>query len=108
MDSQRLLALAVLLGVTAGFSFAVMAAPKAGSRVTVVGCPKAGTIPTCVMLKGSDGTNYNVSSASPKPVADDVVIRLTGKVTDKYSICIQGYVLEEIKWTATKQKCPKS
>ena len=36
MDSKRLLALAVLLGVTAGFSFAVMAAPKAGSRVTVV------------------------------------------------------------------------
>ena len=108
MDSQRLLALAVLLCVTAGFSFAAMAAPKAGSQVTVVGCPKAGTIPTCVMLKAADGTNYNISSASPKPVADDVVIRLTGKVTDKYSICIQGYVLDDIKWTATKQKCPKS
>lgn len=81
-------------------------AAERGKTVTVTGCPYAGVMPTCIMLKGKDQT-YNITSAEPRPPVGDVVIRLTGMVADKASLCLQGAVLDNIKWTATKQKCPK-
>ena len=105
--------------VTAVVLLAVMmfvTAPPAGSdkqngngkSVTLIGCPAAGVMPFCVMLKGKDQVNYNISAAAPMPPVGDVAVRVTGTVTDKVSLCMQGAVLDNIKWTKTRQKCPKT
>jgi hypothetical protein len=36
-----------------------------------------------------------------------VAIILTGTVTQKLSICLQGIVLDDIKWDRTKMRCPQ-
>ena len=35
------------------------------------------------------------------------MIRVRGTVTDKMSICGEGIVLDRIRWTRTRQLCPK-
>ena len=87
-------------------SWSAQAALKPDQRVTVTGCPYAGVTATCLMIKGSDGTVYNITGVSPKPRVMDRMIRLRGAVTDKVSMCNQGVVLDRIRWTRTRQKCP--
>jgi hypothetical protein len=89
-----------------GLALPAQAAPKAGQRVTATGCAYAGTPATCLMIKGADGTVYNISALNPRPRALDRVIRVRGTVTDKVSICNQGIVLERIRWSRTRQRCP--
>jgi len=77
------------------------------NRVTVVGCPTPGVTATCLMIQGPDGQVYNITAANPRPMPGDRVIRLTGRKTDRLSMCLQGIVLDDIKWSSTEQKCPK-
>jgi hypothetical protein len=84
---------------------AAQTAPKVGQRVTITGCPFAGVTASCLMLKGSDGTIYNITGVTPKPRVMDRMIRLRGTVTDKASMCNQAIVLERIRWSRTRQKC---
>jgi hypothetical protein len=82
------------------------AAPKLGDQVTITACPHAGIFAACLMIKDADGTLYNITAANPKPPLDGRMIRLRAKVTDKLSMCGAGFVLEAIRWTPTRQKCP--
>jgi|APDOM4702015159_1054818.scaffolds.fasta_scaffold177808_2 hypothetical protein len=82
------------------------AAPNVGQRVTFSGCMFAGTPATCLMIKSPDGTVYNINALNPRPRALDRVIRVRGTVTDKVSICNQGIVLDRIRWSRTRQRCP--
>ena len=82
------------------------AAPKGGERVTITACPFPGAIPNCLMMRSADGTIYNITAASPRPRPGVLMIRLRGIVTDKFSICGQGLVLERIRWTRTRLRCP--
>ena len=84
---------------------AAQTAPKVGQRVTVTGCPFAGVTASCLMIKGADGTVYNITGVTPKPRVMDRMIRLRGLVTDKVSMCNQGVVLDRIRWTRVRQKC---
>ena len=97
----RSLALALLL---AGFWIGVAVAQ--GKKVTITGCPYPGVVATCLMIKDKDGTVYNITGANPKPVPGDVAIVLTGTVAQKVSICMQGAILDDIKWDRTKMRCP--
>jgi hypothetical protein len=81
------------------------AAPSTGQRVTVTGCAFAGVTSTCLMIKGSDGTVYNMTAVNPRPRALDRMIRVRGTVTDKASMCNQGIVLDRIRWSRTRQQC---
>jgi hypothetical protein len=83
-----------------------LAAPAAGQRVTAMSCVYAGTTANCLMIKGGDGTVYDVTALSPRPRLLDRVLRVRGTVSDKVSICNQGIVLERIRWSRTRQKCP--
>jgi len=67
----------------------------------------AASPPILVDAKDKDGTVYNITGANPKPMPNDVVIILTGTVTQKLSICLQGIVLDDIKWQRTKMRCPQ-
>ena len=99
---------AAACGLACGFMvLPALAAPKVGQRVTVTGCVYAGTPATCLMIKGVDGTVYNISSLNPRPRALDRVIRVRGTATDKVSICNQGVVLDRIRWSRTRQRCPR-
>jgi hypothetical protein len=82
------------------------AAPKGGERVTVTGCPFPGVTARCLMIRGADGTIYNITAASPRPRFAQRMIRLRGTVSDKLSICGQGIVLDRIRWTRTRLRCP--
>jgi hypothetical protein len=82
------------------------AAPRSPERIVVTACPYAGTVSTCLLLNAPDGSVYNISGASPRPRLIGRMIRLRGTVTDKASLCGQGVVLERIRWTRTRQKCP--
>jgi hypothetical protein len=82
------------------------AAPRPGERVVVMACPYRGAVSSCLMLNAADGTVYNITGASPKPRLIDRMIRLRGAVTDKASMCGQGVVLDRIRWTRVRQKCP--
>ena len=75
--------------------------------VTVEGCPARGVEQGCLMLVTPDGkTTYNISAANPKPKVGDRAVRLTGTRTDKASFCMQGVILENIKWNYLEAKCP--
>jgi hypothetical protein len=88
------------------FADGAVAAPKADQRVTITGCPYAGVTASCLMIKGPDGTVYNITGVNPKPREMNLMIRLRGYVTDKLSMCNEGIVLDRIRWTRTRQKCP--
>ena len=92
---------AVILG-----AWPAMAAPKGGERVTITACPFSGVTANCLMVRSADGTIYNITAASPRPRPGVLMIRLRGVVTDKFSMCGQGLVLERIRWTRTRQRCP--
>jgi hypothetical protein len=78
-----------------------------GKKVTVTGCPYPGVLATCVMIKDKDGTVYNITGANPKPPFNDVAIIVTGTVAQKFSICNQGTILDDIKWDRSKMRCPQ-
>jgi len=82
------------------------AATAAGQRVSFLGCAFTGTPDMCLMMKSPDGTLYNISALNPRPRALDRIIRVRGTVTDKVSVCDQGIVLERIRWSRTRQRCP--
>jgi len=82
------------------------AAPKTGEQINVTACAYPGVTGLCLMINGPDGTVYNITGANPRPPLD-AAVRLRGTVTDKLSICGQGRVLDDISWSATKQKCPR-
>ena len=82
------------------------AATAAGQRVSFLGCAFTGTPDMCLMMKSPDGTLYNISALNPRPRALDRIIRVRGTVTDKVSVCEQGIVLERIRWSRTRQRCP--
>ena len=83
-----------------------IAAPKGGERVTITACPFPGVTANCLMMRNADGTIYNITAASPRPRPGVFMIRLRGIVTDKFSMCGQGLVLERIRWTRTRLRCP--
>src|SRR5262245_33618651 len=86
-------------------SLPAQAAPNVGQRVTVTGCAYAGVTATCLMIKGSDGTIYNITGVNPRPRVLDRMIRVRGTVTDKASMCNEGIVLDRIRWSRTRQQC---
>jgi hypothetical protein len=101
---KLLVAMMTCAGVLAAWS--AVAAPKRGDRVVVTACPFAGVTAKCLMIRGADGTIYNITAASPRPRFGQRMIRLRGTVTDKFSMCGQGIVLDRIRWTRTRLRCP--
>jgi hypothetical protein len=99
----------VSLSLPAALLVCTLASPAAaeGKKVTITSCPYPGVEFSCLMIKDKDGTVYNITGANPKPMPNDVVIILTGTVTQKLSICLQGIVLDDIKWQRTKMRCPQ-
>lgn len=81
-------------------------ASAVGERVSVTACPYAGVTAPCLMIKGADGTVYNITGANPKPPLNGRMIRLRATVTDKLSACTRGMVLDRIHWTPVRRKCP--
>ena len=97
---------AALLLVATLIPVAASAAPPAGARISLMACPYEGITAPCLMIKGADGTVYNIAGAAPKPPFNGRMIRLRATVTDRLSACIQGIVLDRIRWTPVRQKCP--
>ena len=86
-------------------SAAAQAAPQVGERVALTACPHAGITAPCLTVNGADGTVYNITGATPKPPLNGRMIRLRATVSDKLSACLQGIVLDRIRWTPVRQKC---
>lgn len=97
---------AVCVGAAVIAASAAQAAPKAGARISVVACPYAGVTANCLVIKAADGTVYNITGMTPKPRPSGRMIWLRGTVTNKLSMCNEGIVLDRIRWTRTRQKCP--
>ena len=84
-------------------------AEPAGKRVTVNGCVSRGVEFGCLIIRDRK-TNlpYSIGSASPRPdAARGLMVHLTGVVSRKPDTCLQGPVLEKVKWNYTKTECPK-
>ena len=103
MRALLIVLVVLMLGLLA---LPAQAATAAGQRVTFSGCAFTGTPDMCLMIKSPDGTLYNISALNPRPRALDRVIRIRGTVTDKVSVCDQGIVLDRIRWSRTRQRCP--
>jgi hypothetical protein len=101
--AKPVLASAVL--VAALLSCAAQAAPQVGERVALTACPHAGIAAPCLTVSGADGTLYNITAATPRPPLNGRMIRLRATVSDKLSACLQGTVLDRIRWTPVRQKC---
>src|SRR5438132_14346589 len=86
MRAELTIAGAALASIMALLSPA-QAAPKPDERVTITGCPYAGVTASCLMIKGSDGTVYDITGLHPKPREMNLMIRLCAVVTDKVSMC---------------------
>ena len=106
MKFPRVIAGALILAVALLASQAAEAQSKRGERISIVTCPFAGVTANCLMARAQDGTIYNITGVSPRPRLTGRMIRLRGIVTDKASICGQGIVLDRIRWTRTRQRCP--
>jgi hypothetical protein len=94
-------------GMAVLLSLPAQAAPNTGQRVTITGCAYAGVTASCLMIKGSDGTVYNITGVNPRPRVLDRMIRVRGTVSDKASMCNEGIVLDRIRWSRTRQQCTK-
>ncbi len=86
-------------------SATAQAAPQVGFRVALIACPHAGVTAPCLTINGPDGSLYNITAANPKPPLNGRMIRLRATVSDKLSACMQGIVLDRIRWTPVRQKC---
>lgn len=82
------------------------AATKPGDKVEFSGCTTAGTNASCVMIKGADGADYNVTGARPK-LRPGVGVSGRGVVSDDVSICGQGVVLKTISYQRTRLACAR-
>ncbi len=102
---KSLVAVGVIVCAAWIASSPALGAPKRGDRVSVAACPFAGVTANCLMIRGADGTVYNITAASPRPRLGERMIRLRGTVSDKLSICGQGVVLDRVRWTRTRQRC---
>ncbi|MPZ39367.1 MAG: hypothetical protein GEU95_15185 [Rhizobiales bacterium] len=102
----RQTAVAAVLCAALLVSLPARAETKRQERVSVTGCPYAGVTANCLMIKGPGDTVYNISSIRPRPRQSGRMIRVRGSVTDKMSICGEGVVLERIRWTRRRQRCP--
>ena len=81
-------------------------APAFAQQIHATGCLMPGVEAGCLVLKGSDGTLYNVTSANPKPdISQHLAISVTAKKFDGVTMCMQGIALTEIHWTYTKMRC---
>lgn len=103
VDAKIRLASIVLAAATA--SFAAAGKAEDGQEVTVRGCAAEGVESRCLILKGEDGTVYDISSARPRPQTFGRAISLTGVKSDKLGICQQGVILDRIKWSYTTRTC---
>jgi hypothetical protein len=101
----RLVAASAALLAGAVVSAAAQAAPQVGYRVALTACPHAGITAPCLTINAADGTVYNITGATPKPPLNGRMIRLRATVSDKLSACLQGTVLDRIRWTPVRQKC---
>jgi hypothetical protein len=104
MRAKLVAASAVLLAAVLMVA-AAHAAPQVGERIALTACPHAGITAPCLTINGADGTVYNITGAAPKPPLDGRMIRLRATVSDKLSACLQGIVLDRIRWTPVRQKC---
>lgn len=78
-----------------------------GQVVSVLGCPRQGVEAGCLALVGANGMTWDISAAQPRPDPyGEYVVELTGRVSDRMSICQQGPVLEDIEWRYTPVRCP--
>jgi hypothetical protein len=101
----RLVAASAALLAGALISAAAQAAPQVGYRVALTACPHAGITAPCLTINSPDGTVYNITGVTPKPPLNGRMIRLRATVSDKLSACLQGTVLDRIRWTPVRQKC---
>lgn len=72
--------------------------------VEIEGCPASGVEAHCLVLRGHDNVDYDISGAEPKPSVGRVV-RLRGTKSGKLGVCQQGIILDDIQWSYTEGKC---
>lgn len=93
-------------GFVACVAAVVGAAPAFAQEIRATGCLMPGVESGCMILKASDGTLYNVTSASPKPdIAQRLAISVIAKKFDGATTCMQGTALTDIHWAYTKMRC---
>jgi len=101
----RIAAAAILMAVLMA-SWVSQAEPRRGERISITGCIYQDASASCLMIRGKDGSPYNISAVSPRPRHSNRMIRVRGAVSDKVGNCGEGIVLERIRWTRTRQQCP--
>ncbi len=102
----RLGASLVVATAAAALPAGAQAAAKVGERISITACVYPGVTANCLMVNGADGTIYDITRVTPRPRSMRRMIWLRGTVTDRPGICNQGIVLDRIRWTRTRQKCP--
>ena len=65
-------------------------------QIKASGCARAGTEAGCIILQDGDKT-YDITSASPKP-AIDTYGTVTGTISSKMTMCMEGKPLEAAEW----------
>jgi hypothetical protein len=99
--------LTLTASVALAFSAPAFAAkPKGPAKVVIRGCPYKGVPEFCVMMKGPNGTAYNVTGAVPPAPIGSTVIILQGTASGNVGPC-GGTVLQDITWQPTRMLCPK-
>jgi hypothetical protein len=106
MNGFQIVAAAAIVAAASLTSVPASAEVRRNERVTITSCPYPGVTGNCLMIKGANGTVYNITAISPRPREHGRMIRVRGTITDKMSVCGEGIVLERIRWTRTRQLCP--
>lgn len=77
-----------------------------GEQVVFEGCVSPGVEHGCLIVR-SGKEAYNISSAQPRPDPKrKLAIRGTATLAGGMSYCMQGKVLNNIKWGYTRTSCP--
>ena len=81
--------------------------PRPGEWVDTVGCVTPGVEHRCLVLRGQDGRNWDITGTQPPPpVNGDWAVRVRGRAAvSAMGYCQEGMILSEARWELTNLRC---
>jgi hypothetical protein len=80
--------------------------PPPGAPVAALGCPIPGVEPSCLSLRATDGSVFDISAARARPdPGSPFAVEITGRVSPAAGYCQQGAILEAVEVRPTNLRC---
>jgi hypothetical protein len=92
--------------LVAGLLSLAFLTPAVAEDVKATGCVAKGVEAGCLVLRTITFQTYDISAARPRPRPGSY-IEVVGQIKFGPSHCMQGPIIDPIKWTRKGKFCPK-